>query len=60
MTEPHPPVRFVPCEHPERTMRDSVLLDPDEARVCMACQSMVFADGHTEPIGITKITTSKR
>ena len=49
-----------PCPHPESAMTDAMLYDPSEARVCRACSSMVFADGHTEPIGITKMTTSKR
>ena len=50
----------VPCEHPENAMRQAMLYDPEEAFVCTACSSMVFADHHTEPVGITGVRTAKR
>lgn len=48
------------CDHPAEARKEALLHEPDEATVCTACWTMVFADGHTEPIGITKMTTVKR
>lgn len=56
----HPPVRFEPCEHPEEMLREAMLYEPHEAMFCMACQSLVFADGHAEPVEVTSTRRLKR
>jgi hypothetical protein len=48
------------CDHPQEARRQAILHDPDEATVCAKCSSMIYADGHLEPIGITRMSVTKR
>lgn len=48
------------CAHREKARHPSVMYDEDEATYCADCKSLVFADGHTEPVQITGVRTTKR
>lgn len=48
------------CGHREKAMQPAMLYAEDEARYCADCRSLVFADGHVEPVGITGVRTTQR
>ena len=49
-----------PCTHDPSLLKQAMLYEPEEAMYCAGCISLVFADGHIEPVGVTKKTTTKR
>lgn len=58
----HRPATYSPptCAHPEDARQPSVMYREGEATYCKQCQSLVFADGHTESVTITAVKTTRR
>lgn len=42
------------CAHPADKLQPAMLRD--DARYCPSCISLIFDDGHTEPVTITRAT----